>query len=133
QEQLEAWSGTRAGTPAPPNANVYLFSSFGTPAYLELRLASRTALVSLASGFILLCGLLVIYVPAVRHPAVLLAAAIALGAWGVLAPEPAHLVGQAAGLGLVLVLVAGVLQHLTRPRRRPLSPIVARRGSSLIT
>ena len=72
-----------------------------------------------ASGAALLAGLLLIYIPLIRHPATLLAAALVLLGVGILYPEPALLVAQAAGLGLALALLAALFARgLPRQRER---------------
>ena len=94
-----------------------MFSAFGNIDQGSLYTAARAWIVLVASGAALVAGLLLIYIPLIRHPATLLAAALALLAVGVLYPEPAWLVAQAAGLGLALVLVAALLARgLPRPR-----------------
>jgi hypothetical protein len=57
-------------------------------------------------------GLVLIYVPAVRHPVALLAAAVLLGAAAVRYPEPALLASQAASVGAVLAILAGWLRRI---------------------
>lgn len=123
QSQLEAWVGlthtsaAAASAPrCPPGVNCYLYSSLGNVNHCELRTVGRSTLVLAASGLALLVGLLLIYLPALRHPAGLLAAAVLLAALGILYPEIAILGGQAAGVGLVLALSAAML---SRSFRRP--------------
>ncbi len=118
QTQLESWSGAAPRPPLPDRANVYLFSTLGNVEQAELRTASRTWIVLWASGAALVAGLLLIYVPASRHPAALLAVAIALLAAGLIAPEPTLLLGQGASLGLVLTLLAGLLERGVSGRRK---------------
>jgi hypothetical protein len=72
-----------------------------------------------ASGAALLLGLLLLYVPVSRHPAGLLVWALALLSAGVIAPEPTLLFAQAACLGLVLALVAALLDRRVARRRLP--------------
>jgi hypothetical protein len=118
QTQLESWVGVAPRTPLPERANQYLFSTFGTVSQAELRTAGRTWIVLWASGIALLAGLLLIHIPAVRHPAVLLALGVGLLAAGLVAPEPTLLFAQAAILGLVLTLTAGLLERGLGGRRR---------------
>ncbi|MCE5304054.1 MAG: hypothetical protein LLF97_13230 [Planctomycetaceae bacterium] len=118
QSSLAAWTGVDARTSPSERSNVYLFSAFGDIATAELRTAGRTALVFWASGAAMLVGLLLIHVPAVRHPIALLVLATALVAAALIAPEPTFLLGQAASLGVALALAAGWLKRLTARRRR---------------
>jgi hypothetical protein len=78
----------------------------------------RSFIVLTASGAALLAGLLLIYLPVSRHPASLLTATILLLAFGLIYPEPALLAAQAAVLGLVLALVAGLLAYGVGLRHR---------------
>ena len=122
QSQLESWSGATPRTPLPDRVNVYLFSTLGNAEQADLRTAGRTWIVLWASGAALVAGLLLIYVPASRHPATLLVVAVALLAVGLVAPGPTLLLAEGAGLGLALSLLAGFLQRGLSGRRRPLVP-----------
>ena len=119
QAQLESWVGVAPSGALPESSSVYLFSTLGNVDRAELRTAGRSWIVLFASGAALLVGLLLIYVPLARHPAVLLVWALALLGAGVIAPEPTLLFAQAASLGLVLALVAGLLDRTVARRRAP--------------
>ena len=130
QEELEAWAGVANREPVPKEAvlpihqgaNFYLFSRFGRIDRCELRTAGRTWIVLLASGTALVAGLLLIYVPASRHPAVLFGVGVVLLCVGLLYPEPALLVSQSASLGLALVLLAGLWKRSVVRRREAALP-----------
>ena len=109
---LETWSGARHLAEFAADTNRYLFSTLGTAEKCELRTASRAVLVLGASGLVLVAGLVLIYVPAVRHPVALLASAVLLGAAAVRYPEPALLASQAASFGAVLAIFAGWLRRI---------------------
>ncbi len=109
-------------------ANHYLFSTLGAAEPLQIHTISRTRLVLLASLPLLLCGLLLIYWPAARHPATLLVAAVAMAAVATIDPESAVLIAQAATLGLFLALVAFVMARVSV--RPPVPPARPMRGSS---
>src|SRR5262249_36786927 len=85
---------------------------------LEVRTAGRSWLVLTASGAVLILGLLLIYVPLVRHPAILLCAAVVSLAMSAIYPEPTLLIAQAASLGLLLAALAGWLERSMSRRRR---------------
>ena len=123
QAQLETWVGSARPSlaPVPAGANCYLFSTLGTISHGELRTASRSVIVLAASGAALLIGLLLIYLPAARHPATLLTATVLVAAVGLQYPEPALLAAQAAVVGLLLSLLAGLLSRglVRRPRSVP--------------
>ncbi|MGA2067221.1 MAG: hypothetical protein ABSG86_19775 [Thermoguttaceae bacterium] len=132
QAQLEDWVGlphAERGL-AAGGVNDYLFSTLGTVEVAELRTASRSMIVLAASGAALLAGLLLIYLPKTRHPASVLVATVALAAAAVWWPEPALLAAEAAVLGLVLALVAGLLSY-TLGRRRQLLPWGEMPGSAV--
>ena len=115
--ELEAWWGASRGTEVPKATSRYLFSSLGSVARCELRTASRWLIVLGASSVVLVAGLLLIYVPACRHPAALLAVAILLVGAAVLYPGPALLASEAGSLGLALALLAGLLYRTLGPGR----------------
>lgn len=118
QSQIEAWAGATHQTPAPEDANCYLFSAMGRVQVCPITTAARAWIVLLASGGALVVGLLLIHVPAVRHPAGLLVVSIGLLYAGAIYPEPTLLVSQAACLGLILALGGGLLQRVMARRRR---------------
>ena len=130
QAQLESWIGVRTSVAAvPATANRYLYGALGPVSRCELRTASRAGIVLGASGAALLVGLLLIYFPRARHPASLLTAPVLLASLGIMVPEPAILGAQAAALGLVLALMAGLLSHMVVRWRR--APAPAERVSSV--
>jgi hypothetical protein len=118
QAGLESWSGAAARDGLPDRANIYLFSAMGQVEQAEVWTAGRTWIVLWASGAALVIGLLLIYVPGGRHPAMLLVAGSALLAAGLIVPEPTLLLAQAASLGLVLTLLAGLLERGVARRRK---------------
>jgi hypothetical protein len=119
QAQLESWVGGAPRAPLPDGCNLYLYSTLGKVDGAELRTSGRSWIVLWASGAALVAGLLLIYLPASRHPATLLVVALVLLGAGAIAPEPTLLLAQAASLGLVLTLLAGLLERsVTRHRRR---------------
>ncbi|MCX7427394.1 MAG: hypothetical protein NTW96_17405, partial [Planctomycetia bacterium] len=126
QSELETWIGAAHDADTSEGANCYLFSTLGDVPACEMRTAGRSWIVLGASGAALVAGLLLIYVPVIRHPGNLLLAAVVLGATGMIYPEPTLLVLQAAGLGLALTLLAGLLERgMARRRRGPAVPDVS--------
>ncbi len=120
QPELEQWSGALKRTPVSQDTNRYLFSASGYPREAVLRTANRSWIVLGASGLSLVAGLLLIYVPASRHPATLFAVAIGLAGAGAMYPAPTLLIAQAASLGLGLTLLAGLLERSVARRRTTL-------------
>ncbi len=145
QRDLENWSAARADEEtaqlpgesqeqhaarlqaASRSTNRYLFGTVGKFEPLEVYTVNRARLVLFASLPLLLVGLLLIYFPITRHPAVLFALAVAVAAGSLIDPESALLAAQAASLGLVLA-VAGA--WLSRMSVRPTAPVVPIHGSS---
>jgi len=137
QARLEDWVGAVHQASPPDDANQYLFSGMGRIEFLMPYTVSRSWIVLAASGAALIAGLLLIYVPFCRRPACLLAGVTMLVCLATLYPEPTLVVSQAATLGLLLTLVAGLLaRRLTRstPAPRPFEPsrINLERGSTQI-
>ncbi len=128
QAELDSWAGAQRGAELPAAVNRYLFSSLGSVGECEVRTANRSLIVLTASGIALVVGLLLIYVPILRHPGVLLALAIGLMAAVTVYPGPALLAAQAAGLGVILSLLAGLLERSVARRR---SSTVSEMNSSL--
>jgi len=124
QEDLENWSGAAHRTPVPAGTNRYLYSTLGPVGPCRLRTASRSWIVLVSSGAALVLGLVLIYVPAVRRPGLLLVLIVGLVGMGAWSPAAAVLVAQAAVLGLVLTVLAGVLQRVVVERRARTGRIV---------
>ena len=130
QKDLERWMGVRPSAALPSDANCYLFSALGPVERMDGRTSNLSLIVFSASLIILLFGLAWLYVPWIRHRAVLLAGALAVSAGSLLYPETAFLFAQAASLGVLLALLAGLLRHWISPRRPKVN--LGRRSSSSI-
>lgn len=109
--QLAAWTGKTVDE-VPPSGNEYLFSASEPVNRLRFVAAPRSWIVAAASGALLLIGLLLLYVPVFRRPGFLLAAAVGLAATATMYPHTAVVLAQAAALGLLLAVVAGLLKRL---------------------
>ena len=135
QGDLEKWIGAVADEPIPESTSRYLFSKFGPAETADFATASRTWIVSGASGLALLVGLLLIYVPGLRHPLFGLVLVVAIAGSAVAWPGASLLFAQAAGMGLVLSLLAavlyrGVARRRRRTVRRDVASSVFERGST---
>ena len=115
---------TRHGT------NRYVFSTSGKTAACEFYTVGRSWIVLWASCVALVAGMALIYIPPCRHPAVLMAAGIGLLASGLAFPSATLLALQAAALGLVLAIMAGILQISLSQQRR--STTILETGSSIL-
>lgn len=131
QFELENWVGVARRTAPGRGTNRYLFSTLGRAQEIEVHTAARWLLVLAASGTALVAGLCLIYVPAVRRPGALLLVVLAVGSLGALYPEQTLMFVQAAGAGLVLTLVAGLLERGVARRRRT-RPAGRASGSSVV-
>ena len=121
QRELEEWLGVRPVEPPTNGSSCYLFGNLGAIRQCELRTAGRPLIVLVTSGLTLVLGLAWIYVPAARHPAALLVACVVLLSAALLYPGPMLLLLEAASLGVVLILLAGLL-HRSVARRRGTLP-----------
>ena len=131
QTDLEDWIGATRQDPLPQATNRYLFSITGNPASFAARTAARWQIVFSASAIVLIVGLLLLQVPAIRKPWVLFAAGVILLALSAWLPDAAVLFSQAAALGMVLLVMAVVMQRLIAKRRMPTVPPIARTESSI--
>jgi len=116
ERQLASWIGLSDDeAAAPAAAQRYLLSISDTSAVYRLSIIPRAALVLASAGTVLCLGLLLIYARRLRHPGVILAllSVILLGA--LFYPEPAVVAGQAAVLGLLLILLVVVLRKWLLP------------------
>jgi hypothetical protein len=131
QADLEKWSGATPADSLPPATNRYLFSTIGSPANFSAATAARWQIVLLSSGAVLIIGLLVLYVPRAARPAMLVAVGVFTLTLMIWTPAAAMLFAQAAILGVILLLLAGILRH-SLTRRRAMGHIVANGSSSVI-
>jgi hypothetical protein len=120
QAQLENWIGTAQHAVLPEGVNTYLYGILGNVDHAEVCTANRSLFVLTASGAALILGLLLIYVPLVRHPLSLLVMTLVLLSLTMIYPESTALFAQASGLGLALTLMAGFLERSMARRRKTL-------------
>jgi hypothetical protein len=118
ERYLESWTGAPERPPVAEGTNRYLYGSLGALRGGAPRTAGRAWIVLAASGAVLVAALVLIYVPAARHPLGLLALALVVLGLGALYPTPALLLAQAAGLGLGLAILAALLQRGVARRRQ---------------
>jgi hypothetical protein len=116
-KDLELWMDTSRSSPVPAGASEYLFSSFGPVEKVSLRTTNRSLIVLVASGIVLVGGLIWIYVPFVRRVWLLLLVIVVFAYFALAYPEPALFIAQSAVLGLALVIVARQLYWVVIERR----------------
>jgi len=117
QRQLEHWMGASRQAPPSSGVNRYLFSALTSPPQLASYSIRRQFAVLVFSGTALIVGLLVIYVPVVRHPVGLLVFGVLVLVVGLQQPVPAILIAQAALFGLALAIGAYLLRSALMRRR----------------
>jgi hypothetical protein len=105
QRQLEDWIKSSRQDPLPRGMNAYLFGALGRAPKLGLVVVNRRLLLALASSLVLAAGLAALYWRPLRSPVALFVAALLILALALAAPDAALLVGRAAILGMVVVLV----------------------------
>ena len=114
---LEAWMDTTLTVNVPAGANQYLFSRFGALPAAQFRTATRSLIALVASGVVLIAGLLWVYMPFARQPWIVLSVIAVFAFLASAYPEPAVFAAQAAALGLGLVIVARLLYWAIIERR----------------
>ena len=115
QRDLEKWIGApEQNEGLPEGVNQYLFSTFGPVSQVEFVSTERRAVLLISSLAVLAIGLLLIFLPFFRHPFWLLIGGLALLVAGFWFPGPAVQVAQAATLGIVVVMIAGLANSVVR-------------------
>jgi len=123
--RLNRWLGDSATASDVASGRDYLFSRLATAEPIAVAVVSRPYLVLASSGIVLLAGILLAAVPArarIRFVLLVLVAAAVLAAFE---PTAAIECARSAGLGVLLVIVAGACQAwLSRrqARRRTVFP-----------
>ncbi len=110
QRAMEAWIGASRQPPLSDSSPRYLFSGFGEVGGIDVTIAQRGTIVLTLSGIALGWGLVLIYAPACRHPALFFFAGVATLAMVLAAPDLAAATAQASLLGLALALLAWALK-----------------------
>lgn len=121
QASLERWMGVPAQLALPSHTNRYLFSSIGSAGEFSITLMSRSTLLLVVSGIVLLIGLCMMYLPVFKHPGSLMVIGTVLLAIGLFSPEISILFIQSGVLGVLLVVISRILHGWVRDTR----PVVA--------
>ncbi len=114
---IEAWMDTTLSVNVPAGANQYLFSRFGALPTVQFRTATRSLIALVASGVVLIAGLLWVYMAFARQPWIVLSVIAVFAFLASAYPEPAVFAAQVAALGLGLVIVARLLYWAIIERR----------------
>lgn len=120
QRALEQLVGASQQLPLPRSTNEYLYSSQDAVARIQITTASRAQILLVSAITVFVVGLLLIYVPSLRHPASLLMLCVFVGVMGFLFPHPTIQFAQLSAIGLLFVLLAFALKWLlARSRTGP--------------
>lgn len=114
QASLERWIGVDSQLALPGHTNRYLFSSIGSAGAFSISLMSRSTLLFIVSGVVLVIGLCMMYLPLFKHPASLMVVGTALLAVGLFRPELSILFIQSGILGVTLVILSRVVHGWVR-------------------
>jgi hypothetical protein len=122
QFELEKWAGASELIAPTVAQNEYLYSGLAPVLSIEFITAPRWLIVLVASSTVLAVGLLWIYMPAARRGWIVVTAAALIAVLAVAFPVPALLLGQAAAIGVVVVLLSWLLKRATsRPSHWPVT------------
>jgi hypothetical protein len=119
QRQLETWIKSSRQDLLPYAGHDYLFGAVARWPTFRFAVARTSMIVGFASAAIMLIGLSLIYVDALRRPEIYLVLAVALGGICLVWPDTAILVTQAGSLGLALCVGIALWNFVTavRPNR----------------
>jgi len=131
QADLENWIGAAHQDLLPSATNRYLFSMAGNPERLVAHTAARWQLVLSASALVLVVGLLLLKMKTIRQGAVLFVCGVVLLGLAAWSPDAALLFGQACILGLVLLLLAALMERFVTRRRNRMTRVAAVQESSV--
>ncbi|MEX2185217.1 MAG: hypothetical protein WD875_00415 [Pirellulales bacterium] len=106
--ELQRLTGATPIKSSAGQSNRYLFSTSGPVERIEFHTLPRWLIVLLASGAAIAVGLALIYAPIARRPVALLSLCVVLVAVAIWSPSAAILGGQAAAVGLLLSIGAGI-------------------------
>jgi len=131
EEALEHWIGASRQESLPDSHPRYLFSGFGDVDSIGVTVATRWTIVLVLSGAALSCGLLLIYFPRWRHPAMIFSGGVATLAAMLAVPDLAAATAQASLLGLILAMIAWALKSIVdyREARRSVVRGIRRKSS----
>ena len=102
--------------------NAYLFSAFGHQQELQFKAMSQPAIILAGAGLALALGLVLLRIPATRHVLTILFVGFALSFAGLWHLETVQLLLQPALFGLVLAIVASIIE--TRVKRQQRASLV---------
>ncbi|MBA62744.1 MAG: hypothetical protein CMJ76_10315 [Planctomycetaceae bacterium] len=123
QSDLESWVGVTNQLALPENTNQYLLSTVGEVDSLNATITSRSTLLILLSGMVLLVGLAILRLHFMQQPVVIFCVGLFAALAGIWVPELMLLVLQASFLGGLLVILSRVLDWVLAVPGRSNRPI----------
>lgn len=101
-----------------PYGNSYLFSAFGHQHEVRFQTMSQPAIILAGAGLTLAIGLVLLRIPATRHVLTILVVGFGLSLAGLWHLEAVQLLLQPALFGLILAIVASVIESRVKRRQR---------------
>jgi hypothetical protein len=101
-----------------PYGNSYLFSAFGHQQDVQFRTMSQPAIILAGAGLALGLGLVLLRIPATRHVITILVVGFGLSLAGLWRLEAVQLLLQPALFGLILAIVASMIESRVKRRQR---------------
>ena len=98
--------------------NSYLFSAFGHQQQVQIRTISQPAVILAGAGLALALGLVLLRIPATRHVITVLVIGFGLSVGGLWCLEAVQLLLQPAVFGLVLAVIASVIESRIKRKQR---------------
>jgi hypothetical protein len=125
QDELERWVQASQRT-ENQGFNRYVFSSVGTEGSNMVITTLRPFATFIVAGAVFAAGVLLLYVPWLRHPLLLFAAGTLLVAAAISFPETSLLAGQAIAVGLVFIIMTRLMMAMIS--RQPAPRLSSRSG-----
>jgi hypothetical protein len=101
-----------------PYGNNYLFSAFGHQHEIKFRTMSQPAIILAGAGLTLAIGLVLLRIPSTRHVLTILVVGFGLSLAGLWHLEAVQLLLQPAVFGLILAIVASIIESRIKRRQR---------------
>lgn len=121
---LDQWIGASAGpsgAPMPDGGNGYVFGAYDQAPRLVFRAMSRSGIVFIGAVTAWLLGMVLVKWPATRHVLTFLTVGFAVSLLGVWFTVPVQVLLQPAVLGVLLAVLAAMIDSFLKRRARPVT------------